>query len=95
MKQLERHSGGALDASFGQHSDPRGALHIFPRENGVPLGKVARNFEKKHAIYEFPVLRRKSEHVERSRGHPCEKVSTGGKKELLPLFRGNNIPSGG
>ena len=83
VKQLERHAGGALDASFGQHSDPRGALHIFPRENGVPLGKVTRILEKRHAIYEFPVLRRKTGHVERSRGHPCEKISTGGKRDRL------------
>ena len=84
-----RHPGGASDASFGRNSDPQGGLHIFPRENGVPLGKVARNLEKKHAIYHFKVWRRKSGHVVRSRGHTCEKNCFRGKKGPLSLFGSN------
>ena len=83
------HPGGASDASPGQNSDPPGGMHIFPRENRIPLGEVARNFEKNHEFYHFQVWRRKSGHVVRSRGHTCEKHSPWGKKYLLSLFGSN------
>ena len=65
-------------------------MHVFPLENRIPLGKVAINFENNHEIYHFPVWRRKSGHVVRSRSHTCEKISTGGKKDLLALLGGNS-----
>ena len=66
-------------------------MHIFPRENRIPLCKIARNFENNHEIHHFPVWRRKSGHVVRSRGHTCEKNSPGGKKELLDMVAGNML----
>ena len=84
-----RHPLGASDASPDRNFVARGGMHFFPRKNGVPLSKVTRNLEKKHAIYHFEVWRRKSGHVVRSRGHTCEKNSPGGKKELLDMVAGN------
>ena len=68
---------------------PSGGMHIFPRENRILPRKIARKFENNHEIYHFPVWRRKSGHVVRSRGHTCEKNSTGEKKELLDMVAGN------
>ena len=64
-------------------------MHVFPRENRIPLGEIAIKCENNHEIYHFPVWRRKSGHVVRSRSHTCEKISTGGKKDLLSLLGGN------
>ena len=61
-------------------------MHVFPRENRIPLGKVAINFENNHEIYHFPVWRRKSGHVVRSRGHTGEKHTHWGRKERRYLF---------
>ena len=68
---------------------PSGGMHIFPRKKCIPLGKIARHLGNSNEIYHFPVWRRKSGHVVRSRSHTCEKISTGGKKDLLALFGGN------
>ena len=84
-----RHPLGASDASPDRNFVARGGMHFFPRKNGVPLSKVARNLEKKHAIYDFPVWRRKSGHLVRSRGHTCEKNPPWGKKGPLAMFASN------
>ena len=64
-------------------------MHVFPRENRIPLGEIAIKCDNNHEIYHFPVWRRKSGHVVRSRGHTCEKNSPGEKKELLDMVAGN------
>ena len=90
-KRLLRPQGNAFDASPDQNYDPRPGKHSFPRKNCIQLGKVERTLEKNQAIHDFQVLRRKTEHVVRSRSNTCEKISPGGKKELLAVF-GSNAP---
>ena len=90
-KLLLRPQGNAFDASPDQNYDLRLGKHSFPRKNCIQLGKVERTLEKNQAIHDFQVLRRKTEHVVRSRSNTCEKISPGGKKELLALFGSNTI----
>ena len=89
-KRLLRPQGNAFDASPDQNYDLRLGKHSFPRKNCIQLGKVERTLEKNQAIHDFQVLRRKTEHVVRSRSNTCEKISPGGKKELLSVFGSNN-----
>ena len=89
QKLLLRPPGNALDASPDQNYDPRLGMHIFPRKNCIPLGKIERTLEKNQAVRDSQVLRRKLEHVVRSRSNTCEKISPGGKKELLSVFGSN------
>ena len=90
-KRLLRPQGNAFDASPDQNYDLRLGKHSFPRKNCIQLGKVERTLEKNQAIHDFQVLRRKTGHVVRSRSNTCEKISPGGKKELLSVFGSNTL----